>query len=296
MGIFSMQGRIFARRRTMLLKDFLQKDYRQLRDVSAATITTYSAAVRSLEKHLQRDATLDDLTPTAINEWLTALLECTSRETAYSYRRYVLALWRGAEELELLKLGPRRIKPIRRPARVVEGFSAADMQKLLAATKGMRRWLWWRVFLQIAWFSGLRLSDVLSIERKWIWPGENGGGILSVVQQKTGQTISKKLPPELMREIDELVEPGQRLIVPLWCRREAFFRSFKRLTKRAGLPPGTTKWIRRGSASEIERLASGAGPIHLGHSRGSGSQIFNQSYKVDRIVQPEIPLPPPICG
>ncbi len=282
------------RRRAVTLKDFLDKNYRLLRDLSLTTLATYTAAIHSFGKHLQRDATLDDLTPTAVNEWLTALLECVSRETAYSYRRHVLAMWRGAEELELLKLGPRRIKPIRRPAKVIEGFNAADMQKLLAATTGRPRRLWWRVFLQIAWFSGLRLSDVLSIERKWIWPGENGGGILSVVQHKTGQTISKKLPPELMRDIDDLVEPGQRIICPLWCRREAFHRAFKRLTKRAGLPPGTSKWIRRGSASEIEKMASGGGPIHLGHSRGSGSAIFNQSYKVDRICQPTIPLPPPI--
>jgi integrase len=280
----------------MLLKDFLQNDYRRLRDISAATLKTYTAAIHSVEKHLGRAATLEDLIPTTINDWLTALLDTTGRETVYSYRRHVLTIWRAAEELEILKLGPRRIKPIRRPARIIEGYSTDDMGKLLDATKRVRRWLWWRVFLQMAWYSGLRLSDVLAVERKWIFHGPEGTGLLSVIQQKTGQQISKTLPAELMADISDLVEPGQRIVCPLWCRREAFFRAFKRLTRKAGLPAGTAKWIRRGSASEAEKLSAGAGPVHLGHSRGSGTTIFNQSYRCDRIIQPKIVMPPTIGG
>lgn len=106
------------------------------------------------------------------------------------------------------------------------------------------------------------------------------------------------MPPSILFAVGFSIkgEPGQRLICPLWCCREAFFRSFKRLAKRAGLPNATTKWIRRGSASEMERLASGAGPAHLGHSRGSGDAIFRQSYRVAKICDRDLPMPPPISG
>jgi integrase len=278
----------------MMLIDFLNENYRRFRDISNQTTKTYTAAIHSFERHLGRPGTIEDFNPVAVNEWLTALLEKVGRETAYSYRRHILALWRGAEELDLLKLGPRRIKPIRRPARVIEGFSADDMDKLLVAAQRVRRKLWWRVFLQIAWFSGLRLADVLAIEKHWIFPGPEGTGMLSIVQRKTGKSISKTLPADLMRDIHDLVEPGQRVVCPLWCRREAFFRAFKRLTRRAGMPMATSKWIRRGSASEMEKLSPGAGPVHLGHARGSGATIFDQSYRCDRIIQAKMVMPPAI--
>lgn len=274
----------------MLLSEMLRQ-YAVNRDVSAATIITYSAPCSSLGRFLGRPACLGDLAPGTVNEWLTWLVERVSRETAYSYRRHLLAIWREAQRSGFTAESPERVKRIRRPERIIEGFDAADMAKMLAVADKHKRRVWWRIFLQVAWFSGLRLADVLSIERPWIWPGSDGGGFLSIVQNKTWGTVPRALPASLMREIDASLAPGQRLICGLWCRREAFYRMFKRLAKKAGLR-GTSKYIRRGSSSEVERLCPGAGRLHVGH-KSAGT--WEKHYRVERICQPKIILPPPIA-
>ena len=152
---------------------------------------------------------------------------------------------------------------------------------------GLVRRLYWRTFISASWFTGLRLSDVLSIERQWV--GRDGK--FTVVQQKTGRSLERQLPLAVLAEIDEMRGAGPGRIWPLWQRTEReLFREFQTLVALAGLR-GTIKWLRRGGASEVERLQPGAGMRHLGHKTGG---LFERCYRVDAIVRRDVPMPPGI--
>jgi integrase len=135
----------------------------------------------------------------------------------------------------------------------------------------------------------LRLGDMLDLEIPWIWPG----GYLSLVQNKTGRTHRVQFRQETMAMILELI--GDRKTGKVWSlpvRREQFYWWFNRLRKKAGLPQGTSKWIRRSSASYIAaRYGVDAASHHLGHrSRG----LAEKHYLDHRICYQHHRLPPPL--
>ncbi|HEX3999543.1 MAG TPA: hypothetical protein VHX65_13405 [Pirellulales bacterium] len=80
----------------------------------------------------------------------------------------------------------------------------------------------------------------------------------------------------------------RRIILASWCHNRNLGAEFRELAERAGVG-GCIKWLRRGSASQVERMYPGMGRYHLGHKTAT---MFDTAYKVDRIVQRDIPLPP----
>jgi integrase len=281
----------------MTVAEFLRAEYALTHDVSGHTLRdAYSSPVVSFGRFLHRPAVLADLTDRTVNLWLAWLVEQVSRETAHSYRRILLVLWREAYRLELVEHGPRNVRPIRRPERLIEGFSAEEASLLILACDRLQgrmpkinhcRRLFWRTFISTAWFTGLRLGDVLAIERQKI----EASGRVSVVQRKTGRLLVRQIPLPVLAEVDEMRGAGPGLIWPLWQSTEReLFREFQQVVLLAGLR-GTIKWLRRGSASEVEKIKRGAGSTHLGH-RTAG--IFEKHYAVPRIICPDVPLPPPL--
>lgn len=181
---------------------------------------------------------------------------------------------------------------------MIEGFDAEQMGDLLRAAdalpgkflqNGIDRNLWWVAFLLTAWATGLRLGDLLAIKRESIKPIADGFGI-SIVMSKTGRVIHRPLPACVVEAIDRLMSVGRprEVCFPLWSTQRNYYYEFKQIASEAGLS-GTTKYIRRGSASEIEAMRAGSAQYHLGHKT---SGLFETSYRVNRIVQRDIPAPP----
>lgn len=71
-----------------------------------------------------------------------------------------------------------------------------------------------------------------------------------------------------------------------------FGRHFGMLVKRAGVRPGTFKWLRRSAGSYAESMQPGAGTRLLGHR---DANVFNGFYRDDQIVQQQ-PIEPPDLG
>lgn len=282
----------------MTILEFLTDHYALTRDVSRRTIKdAYRSGVMSLCRFLGRSAELKDFNPVTINQWIAWALDKVSRDTAHSYRRYLLTLWRAAVDADLVVVTPRKIRPIRRAEKIVEGWSAEDVSLLVVACDalegtmpkiGLSRRLYWRTFISAAWFTGLRLGDILAIRREQI----DAVGRLSVVQHKTGRVVMRAVPLPIVQEIDAMRGTSPGPVWPLWqATYRELLREFKSLAAAAGLR-GTIKYLRRGSSSECERLQPGAGARHLGHA--PGSTVFAKSYEVQRIVRPCVVLPPPI--
>jgi integrase len=148
---------------------------------------------------------------------------------------------------------------------------------------GKPRSLFWKAFVAVAWDSALRLSDVLSLERQDIWPG----GHITIVQRKSGRQHRVQFHSQTIAWIDELMDgKDSGIIFPMWCKRAQFYRHFKKLTTFAGVPC-TTKWIRRGSASQYERDNPGQAWKHLGHAEPGIDRKF---YLHPEIAYPERPM------
>src|SRR5690606_22120070 len=133
------------------------------------------------------------------------------------------------------------------------------------------RSLYMRSLVDAKYDSGLRLGDLLSLERDWIWPD----GHLSIVQSKTGKQHRIQFRETTLARIRELQEalPGHRLIWPAFARRKRFYQLFRKIVEMAGLR-GSSKWIRRTSGSYFEREHPGEAWKHLGHSRPGVDRQF----------------------
>jgi integrase len=282
------------------LADLLYKHYAIARPISESTLrTTYSGAIRSFGLFLAAPAKVKDLTAANVNGWLVWASGRFAPHTLHGARQVILCLWRFAFEESIVHDFPRKIRKVKRPRLVVEAWDTEQVGKLLAAADatagefrktGIEKRLWWRAFILVAWYTGLRLSDVLAIKGASIARMADGSGRLTTVMQKTQEAIHRIFPQDAMQAVDACMSSGtpRELILPPWVNRRFFYREFKLLVKAAGLT-GSAKWLRRGGASEAERIKPGAGSLHLGH-RSPG--LFASNYKCDRIVQQEITLPP----
>lgn len=278
----------------------LLEDYECSRVISAGYAYQLKLTVDSFSEHLGRPAHPSDLTRENVNAWLLALQRAgAAPRTLRGQRGNLLTLWREACEHDKTIVPPSKIRLCPIPDQIIDGFAPDDARRLLEAcehltgnfrnTKINRR-LYWRAFVLFDWDTALRLGDVLSVERNWIWPG----GFVSIVQHKTGRAIKKQLKPETLAAIDELLAgDNRRLIWPLWGCRESFFAAFRCLVKRAGLHGGTSKWLRRGSATAVEAIQPGSAAAHLGHkSQG----LAEKHYLIQRLLPNNRPEPPRLTG
>ncbi len=126
-------------------------------------------------------------------------------------------------------------------------LAAADQLRGFFRGTRIERRLWWRAFLLTAWYTGLRLGDVLAIRFDSIAPTPDGGGRLTVVMNKTGDAIHRVLPASAMQAVlASMATSPREICFPLWVNRRHFYRAANALIHSAGLR-GTIKWIRRGS-------------------------------------------------
>lgn len=250
----------------------------------------YKPAIADLRRFLNREPTLGDLTRETINRWLAWKVEAgCPPATVRTRRNAILALWRAAFEADHVDDEPKKIRKVRVPAHAVEAWTRQEMNQLLAhmsgfmpdklLSTGLSKRLYFRSLALAAWDTGLRLGDLLSMEREWIRDVGDRGRI-SVLQRKTQRLVHCHFSSVTMREINRLMvqQPDRRLIWPLWCRREQFYKTFRGFVRGSGIRKGTFKWIRRASATAVELERPGHGYKHAGHS---DPRVTNAHY-IDR--------------
>ncbi len=282
----------------MTLRDYA-RNYCLQRELSAGSIQQIGFTVRHLERFAGRPLLVSDLTDDLVNRFLEHL-QNTGRSpfTRRSKRATILCVWRAAAEDGYAE-PPHKVRVVKLPQRVIRAFTPADMRRLLDVAKrqhgrlphiGIARCVWWESFLLAYWDTALRVSDLLRVERGWI----DRDGSLQLVQRKTGLVRRAQLRAATIDAIDRTMGqgPARRVVWPTWGRREALYRTFKRLRCEAGLPDGSTsKWIRRGSASAVEAMAPGTAWKHLGHAAPG---LDRQAYLDRSICDPPPRLPPAI--
>lgn len=265
--------------------------------LAANTCRCYRENVKAFEKFLCRPAKVSDLNAECINAYLRhSFVNSRTEYSVKNYRTHLRVLWKFAHKLGLLPpwdgVQLVRVSPLN-----INGFDLADITKLVehcatlrgvVRATGLRRADWWETFVLILWETGMRCGDMLRIapadfdKDGWLW----------VCESKTGKRGWRRLRASVSQRVKEFIDwDDRRPFIWMGYKPRYMFRAFGQLLDDAGIPYGSMRWIRRGSASEVEKLNPGAGWKYLKHSIPT---LFDKHYRVDKIVEEKPLLPPEI--
>ena len=255
----------------MLLQDFVPRYADTSLDrLSDAYVTQLYTAVRVFEITLGREVRVEELSDQLVNQFTDALYSTRAADTVRTRRASILALWREAFRQELTDKPPMRIRRLKRHRRIVRAWTYEEVRRLMWAANsptillnGIPSGLFYRSIISVGWDTALRLGDLLTLRYDQI----GGRNQIIVDQHKTGDQIICHLSNTSRRLIEESYrsQPHRQLLWPLWAGRDAFYRRMRILVKKAGVSPGTFRYIRRGSITAVEK-AGGDGSLHAGHS------------------------------
>jgi len=263
--------------------------YTMSRDVGLEHGRTLARRAAMLEAFAGATAIAEVLTEENVNGFLASL--DVAPYTVNGYRGSLLSLWNAAADRDLVEYPlPRRIWKKRLPALVIECYSQAEVEAMIATAGKLTRRLpdgrirrhYWPAIIQFAWDTGLRRADCWAFERASVRPDRT----FAVVQKKTGFVVRRALRPATIAAIDRLGGPR-----PLeWTMNQwSFGLQFKRITELAGVAKGTFKWLRRSTGSHVDAEHPGAGSKALGHQT---AQIFDKHYNArlagDVYMPPEL--------
>jgi integrase len=271
---------MFRRSTPTTLGEFVRQTYSVTKPIRPETARQYEIAADLLERWAGRPVRLDELDERSVSEWLRDYSRNHAPSTVRAKKQAVMTLWRAAAD-EGLAAEPvaRRVRRTTVPERPVEAWTKAEIERLSEAAAtlprkhpcGLRRSVWFDLAIRIAWDSGLRWGDQIRLPVSAVHPD----GWVSVTQSKTGKVATFRLSQSTMMALHRSLEQAPRSLVMPWAgSHETFNAQVRRLVKRAGVRPGTWKWIRRASGTDVELQEEGAGHKHLGNTR----KIFEAHY------------------
>lgn len=234
-----------------------------------------------------------DLTPDAIDAYLTDALAHLSPSTVANHRRMLGTLLRFAASEKLVDASILRpLRRVKRPPPAPRAWSHDEIRHLLkhaAALTGGRKCphaLLMRAWILTAYSTGLRLCDLLEIRHDAL-----RGQRLLVRQHKTGQPHVVYIDDNAMKAIRALPVLGPKIFGSLICRDKVLLQ-MRRLVKQAKAP-GSTKFLRRSGATYAEMVGKSAS-THLGHKSAA-----MKAHYVDRLLiaceKNEEPTAPPLA-
>ena len=257
-------------------------EYTLLRDVRPETLRQYAIVARLYEAWAGGPVQLAELDEASASAWLRDYAASgVSPQTVRSKKCGLLALWRAAADQGLCEPPTRRIRAVRCPWRPPVAWDWEEVSKLLETCQklprwhkcGMRRSAWFDLAVRVAWDSGLRRGDQLALPVSAV----RADGTVAISQSKTGRPVVFRLAPSTMEALTRSLEVAPRELVTPWpCSHETLDDQFGRLVAKSGIRPGTWKWIRKSSATDVEVQCPRAGSVHLGHV--PGSRIAERSY------------------
>ena len=263
----------------MLLKDFvllyIESHENPIRESTAVFL---KSAVGTMRKWRDREVRVAELSDQFVNKFLDWLRKNRANDTFRTVRGAIKTLWLAAVKKGLNTSPPDELKKHKAQQRIVVAWTAAELRSLIetAGTYGnarfrnsnMRKREYFASITSAAYDCGLRLGDMLSVERRNIMRGKDGFGRFAFQTSKTNDVVIRELTPSTMDLIDEhlkVLGRSSAYVWPLWGCREAFYRQFKLLVEAAKIRPGTFKYVRRCAVTQGEIDEVGRGTLIAGH-------------------------------
>ena len=262
------------------IRDFA-RGYCLTKGVTAGYARQYDILCKRLDWHME------SLTTDQIDTYLTGALTKLRPITVHRHRRMINTLVREWSRSGGVNGCTRPIRRVQYRLPPVRAWSIDEMRNLLAVASSMpggTRKCEYRILLpawiQVAFSTGLRRSDLLAIEHADIRVNK-----IAVTQSKTGHVHVATLNEAALSAIAALPTSGRRIFGDLVSGVQ-IVRAMRRAVKRAGLC-GSGKWLRRSSATYAELLGMDA-TRQLGHK----SQDMKRFY-VDPVLMADNNKPLP---
>lgn len=276
--------------------------YGLFHDVRPETLRQYQISVGLFERWAGQPVDLEDMDAESVSAWIRDYAASgVAPHTVRSKRNHVLIMWRAAADDGLCELPRRRVRPVRVPWVAPEAWTRQEVEQLLEVCKrlprihkcGLRRSVWWDLAIRVAWDTGLRRGDQLALRVDQVAVAR---GPFPVMQSKTRRSVMCELSADTFARLRATLELFPRQLVTPWvASHETFDKQFGLIVEKAGIRPGTWKWLRRSSATDCELQREGAASEQLGHR--PGSPIARLNYVSPRILAEGRPTirPRPLC-
>jgi integrase len=265
------------------------KTYGLFHPCSIETLRQYQISVDLFSRWAGGQIPLDQLDAASVSEWIRDYASSgVAPSTVRSKRSHILIMWRAAADEGLCELPTRRVRPVRVPWIAPTAWTLEEVQRLVDACSRLKRWHkcgirrseWWALAIRVAWDTGLRWEDQV---RRLRFDQITPDGIIAMPQHKTSRVVVCRLSEVTLEAIRlSMAQDPRRLVTPWAASHETFSKQLKRLVRLAGIRPGTWKWIRRASATDVEIQSPRGASGHLGHT--PGSMIAERSYIDPAIV------------
>jgi integrase len=175
-------------------------------------------------------------------------------------------------------------KPLPEPWRAPVAFLAPEFMAALKAAErepgllcGIPAGDWWRSLLLAVWYSGARIGGCVAVETRDVLL-DRGGFYVRAEFQKQRADQFFMVGEDAVAAFRKVWDAGRRLMWPWPYRREALYRTFRRICGRGGVtlgrgPGSCFHRIRKSTASYMK--AGGGDPTsQLGHSCSQVTQRY----------------------
>lgn len=281
-----------------LLDEYAAKHPHGLAD---GTIAQLKCSISQFSRCFDRQVYTKDLSDDKVNSWVDSMRCRLAHDTIRTHRGRILALWRFAWLEGIVDQPPKRVRMPRRGRRTVVTWTREEVQQLVKTAESMPgrfrklavpRGLWAGALIRAKYDSGLRISDMLALRAMDIPQDEHTP--LRIIQQKTDDeqfVYFRQSTLLAMNNLRRALPKGERLLFPLPWKDMGDFHDFIRaLVASAGIRKGSSKFLRRSSATHIARdFGDEAAQRHLGHR---SVETTRRAY-IDRSqLGEQRPLPP----
>ncbi len=181
------------------------------RDIQKITEDQYRRSQKSFSEYLGRNAKIEDLTPSNINQWVKSLQSSKSATTCANYLAGLLVIWNHLAERQLVDpYHTKRIRHIRRDHNPVVAWTieeirilmkSADLLEGVLRNTSIKASEFMRALILVSFETGLRPSDMRLIKIDQI---DFKARTISIVQHKTRQPHVAKLSEPTIEAIKRL--------------------------------------------------------------------------------------------
>jgi integrase len=228
-----------------------------------------------------------------LNRYLVKRIEERSGYTVKNERTILLSLWRWAYDAGHLDAGPRGVMRMKARKKPTKAWTVPQIQAVIKAThdhdgvtlrSGADKGEMLRCWLLLGYETGARFGDVFAFRREHL-----DDDAISWTQSKTGDPLTRSLTPACLTAIDEMLARSPDGTILGWsCRKRQAMRHMREHLDSVGVG-GTSKFLRRSSATHCEMEKAGAGRLHLGHRSPA---LFEQAYCDWSQLRSRTPKPP----
>lgn len=230
---------------------------------------------------------------TSVNKYLRHRLETRSSTTAKNDRDMICILLRWAYEEGLIDQYPRGIAKIKATKEPTKAWNLEQCCTAVKATSkhfgktfrsGADLGIFLRCWLRLGYETGGRWGDLWKLRKRHF-----DGNVVRYSQNKTGTGIFSTLTDECMADVKAMLarSPDDRVLG--WvCNKRWAMRLMRRHLDACGIG-GSSKWLRRSAATQIEIDHPGQAKLFLGHKTSGMAERFYIDWAQ---VRRDVPRPP----